>query len=137
MAVPESRLLPPDFEVVTEQQPNLTYKIDFEKRRIVGMVDGLEAIKQAVYLILRTERYEYLIYSDNYGSEFRGLIGMEPAFIQSELKRRITEALTQDDRIEDVTNFETEINGDSATVRFTVVTNLSNFTVEQEVRLRV
>lgn len=137
MAVPESRLLPPDFEVVTEQQPNLTYKIDFEKRRIVGMVDGLEAIKQAVYLILRTERYEYLIYSTNYGSELRGLIGMEPAFIQSELKRRITEALTQDDRIEDVTNFETEINGDSATVRFTVVTNLGNFTVEQEVRLRV
>ena len=137
MAVPESRLLPPDFEVVTEQQPNLTYKIDFEKRRIVGMVDGLEAIKQAVYLILRTERYEYLIYSDNYGSEFRGLIGMEPAFIQSELKRRITEALTQDDRIEDVTNFQTEINGDSATVRFTVVTTFGDFSTEQEVRLRV
>lgn len=137
MAVPERSLIPPDAEITTEQQPSLTYRIDFEKRRITGLTDGLEAVKQAVFLILQTERYEYLIYSTDYGSELRGLVGMEPAYIQSELKRRITEALTQDDRIEDVTNFQTEINGDSATVRFTVVTTFGDFPTEQEVRLRV
>lgn len=137
MAVPESNLISPDAEITTEQQPSLTYKIDFEQGRIVGLTDGLEAVKQAIFLILQTERYEYLIYSTDYGSELRGLVGKEPAYIQSELKRRITEALTQDDRIEDVTNFQTEINGDSATVRFTVVTTFGDFSTEQEVRLRV
>src|SRR5690606_29056146 len=101
-----------ELEVEEEQQPSLTYGIDFEKGRIIGMIDGLEAVKQAVFLILRTERYRYLIYSTDYGSELEGLIGRDSLFVQSELKRRIREALMQDDRIEDVTNFNIHFNGD-------------------------
>lgn len=132
MAIPEG-MIPRDLDIVEERQPSLTYKIDFEKGRIVGMTDGLDAVKQAVFLILQTERYQYLIYSSDYGCELRGLIGREPLFVRSELKRRITEALLQDDRIEDVTNFDIEINGDSALVRFTVVSVFGEFKVEQEV----
>lgn len=132
MAVPQSTI-PYNLEIVEERQPSLTYKIDFEKGRIMGMIDGLEAVKQAVFLILQTERYQYLIYSSDYGCELRGLIVKEPLFVRSELKRRITEALLQDDRIENVTNFDIEINGDSALVRFTVVSVFGEFKVEQEV----
>lgn len=133
MAIPEGALIPPDVEIVTEQQPSLTYRIDFEQGRIIGMVDGLEAVKQAVSLILQTERYEYLIYSPDYGSELKGLVGKEPAFITSELKRRISEALLQDDRIEAVDGFDIQLNGDSALVCFTVVSQFGDFSVKQEV----
>src|SRR5690606_35196789 len=133
MATPEGTIIPAELDVEEEQQPSLTYGIDFERGRIRGMIDELEAIKQAVFLILQTERYRYLIYSDDYGSELEGLVGRDPLFVRSELKRRIREALMQDDRIEDVTNFDIQINGDSALVRFTVVSVFGDFEAEQEV----
>ncbi|WP_019123711.1 DUF2634 domain-containing protein [Brevibacillus massiliensis] len=70
--------------VEEQQQPSLTWKLDPEKKRITGMIDGLEAVKQAVGIMLRTERFRYLIYSFNFGSELKGLIGLSPLFVQSE-----------------------------------------------------
>ena len=35
-----------------------TYFIDFKKQKMSGMTDGLEALKQAFYLILSIERYD-------------------------------------------------------------------------------
>lgn len=133
MATPEGTIVPAEIELEEEQQPSLTFGIDFERGRIKGMIDELEAVKQAVFLILQTERYRYLIFSPDYGSELEGLIGRNPLFVQSELKRRIREALMQDDRIEDVTNFSVRFDGDNALVRFTVVSVFGNFEVEQEV----
>ena len=133
MATPEGTIIPAELDLEEEQQPSLTFGIDFEHGRIRGMIDELEAVKQAVFLILQTERYRYLIYSDDYGSELEGLIGRDPLFIQSEVKRRIREALMQDDRIEDVTNFRLQFNGDSVLVRFTVISVFGDFEAEQEV----
>jgi len=122
-------------QVEEVQQPSKTYRLDFEKGRIFGMTDGLEAVKQAVFKILQTDRFRYLIYSPDYGMEWNGLIGANPAFIRSELRRRITEALTQDDRIDSVTDFQIDITGDTATVRFTVVSTFGSF--QQEVTVHV
>lgn len=133
MATPEGTIIPSEIEVEEEQQPSLTYGIDFERGRIRGMIDEIEAVKQAVFLILQTERYRYLIYSADYGSELEGLIGRDQLFVQSELKRRIWEALMQDDRIEDVTNFRLQFNGDSVLVRFTVISIFGEIEAEQEV----
>ena len=66
-----------DDELLTledETQPSLTYALDAENGRIRGKVDGLEAVKQAVYLVLSTERFAHLIYSWNYGAELDGFI---------------------------------------------------------------
>ena len=133
MATPEGTIIPAELDVEEEQQPSLTYGIDFERGRIRGMIDELEAVKQAVFLILQTERYRYLIYSADYGSELEGFIGRDQLFIQSELKRRIREALMQDDRIGDVTNFRLQFNRDSVLVRFTVISNFGEIEAEQEV----
>lgn len=92
-----------DFEEV--QQPSKTYRIDLEKNRIVGYVDGKEAIKQFIYKTLSTERYEHIIYSWNYGAELAKLFGQPIPYVYSEIKRLITEALTQDDRITSVDAF--------------------------------
>lgn len=94
----------PDF--VTTRQPSVTHKLDTERNKIIGYVNGREAYKQAVYKILNTERYEYVIYSWNYGVELKELIGMPIYYVIPELERRITEAIEQDDRTVSVSNFE-------------------------------
>ena len=116
-------------------QPSRTWKLDFERGRAVGMTDGLDAVRQAVYLILHTERFRHIIYSPDYGTEWHGIVGASPVFIRSELKRRITEALLQDDRIQAVQDFQINISGDAATVRFTVVSAFGSF--REEVTTRV
>lgn len=87
-----------------EKHPDLTYKLT--ETRVAGHVDGLEAYKQAVIKILNTERYEYLIYSWNYGVELKDLFGQPVPYVVPELQRRITEAIMQDDRTESVSNFK-------------------------------
>jgi phage baseplate assembly protein W len=128
----------PNITVLTEEiteavYPNKTYKIAVDKNRIDGYTNDLEALMQSIYLILSTERYEFLIYSWDYGVELVDLIGKPMPYVMAELPRRITEALTQDDRIEDVVNFEFETKGKKLQVKFTVVSNLGNIPTEMEV----
>lgn len=75
------------------------------------MTDETEALMQAVYLIFGTERYQYEIYGWDYGIELLGLIGRPTDFVQSELKRRITDALTWDSRISGVEDFQFTVEG--------------------------
>lgn len=86
--------------------PTNTFKIVYEKDRVNGTVDGIEALKQAIYLIFNTERYQHPIYSWRYGIELHSLIGTDPLYAIPEIKRRVSEALLQDDRILSVDNFE-------------------------------
>jgi len=111
----------------TVELPSRTWRLDFERGRVTGMIEGLEAVRQAVFKILQTERFRYLIYDADYGVELASLVGRDPVFVQSELRRRIAEALTQDDRIDSVTDFQIDITGDTATVRFTVVSTFGSF----------
>jgi len=96
-----------DFEL--EEQPTNTYKMDLENNLIRGYTDGIEAMKQAILKILSTERYQYVMYSWNYGIELLDLYGEPVSYVCPELERRITEALLWDDRIESVDNFEFNI----------------------------
>lgn len=96
-----------DFEIT--EQPTHTYKMNLESNLIRGYTDGQEAMKQAIYKILNTERYQYIMYSWNYGIELLDLYGEPVSYVCPELERRITEALTWDDRIQSVDNFEFNI----------------------------
>ncbi|MDF2934968.1 MAG: hypothetical protein K0Q90_341 [Paenibacillaceae bacterium] len=115
----------------TAEQPSRTWRLDADTGRIAGKIDGLEAVKQAVYKILLTERYAYMAYSFDYGVELWSLMGQSPAYAQSELRRRIAEALLQDSRIGNVRDFQFQYAGDTMTVRFTVETSAGTF--DQEV----
>ncbi len=93
--------------------------------RVRGFIEGLDALRQTVYFILHTERYAYPIYSWDYGVELAGLFGKPLSYVRAELPRRITEALTTDDRIEDVTDFVFENAGRGVLqTYFTVVSTL-------------
>lgn len=57
-----------DFEL--KKQPSKTYKMILKTQDSVrGYTEHLEAMKQAIYKILNTERYQYVMYSWNYGIE--------------------------------------------------------------------
>ena len=90
--------------------------------QIAGMADGLEAMRQTVQNILQTERYDYQIYSTNYGVEFNDLVGADPDYIKAALPARIEEALSVDDRILSVDDFTFDFSGDKAVVTFNVQT---------------
>lgn len=104
-----------------------------EHGRIRGMVDELESLRQAIYLILSTERYAYLIYSWNYGVELVELIGQPKEYALPEIKRCITEALLQDDRITAVDGFEFETGKKTVHVTFTVHSIFGDLEVETDV----
>lgn len=120
-----------DFEEVIE--PSKTYKLNTEKNRIVGFIDRLEAVKQAIFLMLSIERYDYIIYSWNYGVEFKDLIGKPVPYVISEVKRRIEECLLQDDRITAVDSFIFENNKNSVHVTFIARTIYGDIEAEKEV----
>lgn len=125
-----------DVEVIDASSlPTRTYKIDFERGRCSGMVEGLEAIEQSIYKVLLTERFEHLIYSDDYG--FENVIGYEELFVRAELPRRIKEALLQDERITSVEDFSLDFKGDVVTVKFTCTTIYGDVEVLREVNSNV
>ena len=140
----------PSVNILTEEidetiYPNKTYGIVVKHTgnadasnpvdRIDGYVDDLEAVKQSIYLILGTERYQFNIYSWDYGVELLDLFGKPIPYVMSELSRRIKEALTQDDRIEDVTDFKFEVNGHKLMTTFTVITTFGNIHTDLEVTI--
>ena len=96
-----------NLEVVTEAaQPSRTYAVDWRTGRVAGFIDGVEAMKQAIYKILMTERFDYLIYSWNYGVEMNRLLGQSVQEAEEEVQRTISEALLADARITAVTDFQ-------------------------------
>ena len=121
-------------EKITERKyPTRTYKVNIDKNRLSGYTDELDAVMQSIYFILSTERYQYVIYSWDYGIELVDLIGKPMPYVMSELPRRIIEALTQDNRIDSVVDFKFKKNGKKLHVAFTVVSSIGNIPTELEV----
>ena len=115
------------------QEPSKTFKLNIEKSKIDGICDDVEALKQTIFLILNTERYQHLIYSWNYGVELNDLIGEPISFVIPELERRIKEALIQDDRVENVDNFEFQNIKGKVQCRLSVHTKYGNIKAEKVV----
>lgn len=124
-------ILEQDFEVM--EIPSETYRVDREG--ISGKSDGLEAVKQAVFCILNTERFDWLIYSWNYGIEQKDLFGRPPGVVKSKLKKRIKEALMQDDRIVGIDAFSFTMTGQKMTASFEVHTKFGVVGAQKEVEI--
>lgn len=120
-------------EIEIAEQPSLCYRMNFGTERIIGDCDGIEAVEQAIYNILNTERYQYIIYSWNYGVELQDLFGKPMDYVMAEVQRRITEALLQDDRVKAVDGFSFEERRKKLSVKFTVHTKFGDVQEEKEV----
>jgi len=125
-----------DLIAFTEQEyPSRTYGLDIDRGRVKGYTDQQEAMKQAIYLILFTERYTYPIYSWNYGVELADLFGKPTTYALPEIKRRVAEALLMDDRIEDVDGWQFAVNRQKVHAAFTVHTVFGEVDMEMEVNI--
>lgn len=121
-------------EEVEEDQPTLTFQI--KNGRIRNKVDGLPAMVQAVWKILKTERFVYPIYSDQYGNDLPDLFGKSFSYARVEIKRMLEEALLDDDRVTEVTIDSIE-QSDSTTlsVTGTCTTIYGDVPIESEVKI--
>lgn len=122
-------------EMQSSELPSKTFRIDFENGRICGLSDGLEAMRQAVVLLLSTERYRYIVHSRRYGAELESLIGQPTELALSQAQARISEALLTDDRIISVSEFEFRLDdsGRKWTASFAVETRYGNIQAEKEI----
>lgn len=112
----------------------MMFDTDYYAERIMGYVDNLEAIKQAVYHILMVERYSYIIYSDNYGVELNQYIGRGFDYLQNTIEETLRDALTYDLRITDVAvNSIEKVDTDNALINFTVYSIYGNLQMEVNV----
>lgn len=121
---------------VEQQQelPSLTYRLDPDRGRIIGMVDGLEAVNQAIRKALATPRFRCLIYDNQYGSEIKETIiagDTTPEFIESDMPRLVKDALSPDTRILDVSDFSFLFSDERAFIRFKAKTIFGETVVEE------
>ena len=123
-------------EVTFRQQPGRTWYIDKTTNRIRGECDDWLAVRQAVEVILNVERFRWQIYRPYSGMQWEGLIGQDPGYVASELQRRITEALTMDDRVRGISNFTYTVTGDQLSASLTVNTVFGEYETSVEVNLR-
>lgn len=104
------------------QQPSLTWYVNKQTNRIQGETDDLQAVQQAVEIILNVERFRWQIYSPNSGMQWEGLIGQNPGYVASEVQRRIRDALSVDERILGISDFQYTMNGNAMTCSLTINT---------------
>lgn len=131
-AGPITTLLEGEVNLERGETPSLTYRMDWDRKRITGQTDGLEAVQQAAAKILRTERFEHLIYSSDYGTEWRLVLGKDRLLVRAEIRRIVTEALLQDERILSLENMEVSFTGDHLTFECQVITRYGNFQLRRE-----
>ena len=120
------------FSSASETFGTRAYLFDFETGDFIvrdGKLvecDGIEAIKVWIEKILRTEKGRFKIYDETeYGARLEDLIignSYSVAFIESELKREIEDALLQNPQISSVTNIQ-------------ITRDINALTVEMEVKL--
>ena len=128
-----SSIMATDLAISEEIETSVTYRLS--NHQFQGFTDGAEALQQAIYKVLNTEKYEYPIYSFSYGIELESLIGKEPAYVKAEAKRRISECLLQDDRIQSVDDFKFALNSDNLIIEFSVTSIFGTTTITKEVNV--
>lgn len=87
---------------VAKEAPSLTYGLDLDRGRIIGRIDGIEAVRQSIRKRLITPRFKCLIYSNQYGSELEQAYIVDGAtedFIDATIDAYVNDALAPDSRI--------------------------------------
>lgn len=111
-----------------------SFLFDFEKGDFVVKdgklvtIDGIEAIKMWITKVLKTEKGRFKIYEQEnkeleYGINIEDLIigqNYPQSFIEAELKREITTALTKHSSIDNLSDFNIERNNSFLKINFKV-----------------
>lgn len=112
------------------------YEIDFKTGQLTGrIVEGLEAIKVWIWIVLQTPRYRYFIYSWDYGNEFEDMIGQgySEEYITAEAQRMTEDCLLVNEDIRSVSDFSVGMEGNRLTVSFTANTIYGEIKIQNAV----
>lgn len=132
----EKVFIPIPIGIVEEEQekPSLTYRLDLATGRIMGKVDGLAAVEQAILKALITPRFHCLVYDNQYGSEVIDAIianDATPEYIVAAAEGFVRDCLKPDTRILDITDFSLEFEGDSVRIKFRVETIFGEIEIKE------
>lgn len=118
--------------------PIHTWRLHVNDMRLEGQItDDIEAVKQMVYKCINTEKGQYIIYP-TFGLQKKDLFFRPKVWAYTKLKYRIKEALTLDDRVEDVDDFvfhRRESVRNDLVMSFTVRTIYGAFSIRQVFKL--
>lgn len=104
-----------------EVYPNTEWVVDFESGMNNEPRDNMDAIAQDFKFALGTERYKYPIMGKNFGVTLDDLIGQDQMFIEAEIKDRISDCLSIDDRVESIDGWKfTALEDNGLLVEFTI-----------------
>ncbi len=114
------------------------YAWDFEKNDFqlkdgkFQVVEGIEALKIWIWKALKTSKYTYSIYSDNYGQELDKLIGqgLSKSLAESEAKRLTLECLKDNEHILSIRSFSVDKSNDVLSITFTAITDCGEVTID-------
>jgi len=120
-----------------EEKPSKTYRLDLDKGRILGFVDGQEAVRQAIRKAIITPRFKCLIYDNQYGSEIEEAVTTNDAtreYIEAVIPDFVKDCLRPDTRILDVFNFRFEFVEDVAYIWFDCDTIYGTVSIEEVIQ---
>ncbi len=133
--IPQSDQSLLEVDMKNNRMPSKTFYIDFESKKILGIIDDKKAIEQSILLALSTSRFKYLIFSWNYGEEINHLIGKPKDLARVEIPRLLHECLLVDDRISSIENIVITDIEEGLHVSFTAVTVHGDIPIESEVKV--
>lgn len=120
----------------SKEAPSLTYRLDLDKGRIIGRIDGIEAINQAIRKAIITPRFKCLIYDSQYGSEIEDAIIAQDAtreYISAAIEGFVKDALKPDKRIIQVSDFDVALDSDAAYISFKAETVYGETIIEEAI----
>ena len=115
-------------------QGSRSWKLGLAEGRLLGEIDGAEALRQSVLVALSTPRYAYSIFSGQFGHELDSLLGKDYDYLCAVAPALIADALLPDSRVDGVEGFSFERLPDGAAVRFTVRSDGETLAAEQLVK---
>lgn len=130
-------LFPDEDDELEESIIYRTYRLDFQNKRILGMIDGLEAARQNMFKALQTRRYAYEIYDDQYGSDVMNKLGnidLSPGYLEADIPVMISDAFLNMEEILEIDDLQFEIlDADSIYVSFTAATIFGDTMIEGDI----
>ncbi len=120
-----------EFPDLIEEESNEEYiykdfEIDWKTMRMTGkIVEGRDAVEQWAHIALRTSRYEWLIYSWDFGEEYTELIGYSYSqeYLDNEVERTITECLTENPYISGIEDLTVTVEDSHLHIEFIMITD--------------
>ena len=97
--------------VTFQEWPTNTWYVNPSTKQVSGMADGQLAMRQAVEILFSTERFDWQIYTPNFGM-----------YVGLEIQRRIQDAIKPDRRMTGIENFSYQVKDENLIVEFTVQT---------------